>query len=167
MDFQLSKMHLLQQELFRKFAETEIRPLAKEMDEKEAYDLDLLAKMQRCGFFGIPYSRRRRHAGLYPVHGGGLQGGCLYRYHYFRAHLPVLLLHQQLRHRGAEAEVPASSGGRQPDRLLRPDGDQRRLRRTGRPDRGREGRRGLDPERLQDLHHQLRLCRCVHRLCFD
>ena len=48
MDFQLSKMHLLQQELFRKFAETEIRPLAKEMDEKEAYDLDLLAKMQRC-----------------------------------------------------------------------------------------------------------------------
>ena len=54
MDFQLSKMHLLQQELFRKFAETEIRPLAKEMDEKEAYDLDLLAKMQRCGFFGIP-----------------------------------------------------------------------------------------------------------------
>ena len=58
MDFQLSKMHLLQQELFRKFAETEIRPLAKEMDEKEAYDLDLLAKMQRCGFFGIPYSRQ-------------------------------------------------------------------------------------------------------------
>ena len=38
MDFQLSKMHLLQQELFRKFAETEIRPLAKEMDEKEEYD---------------------------------------------------------------------------------------------------------------------------------
>ena len=63
MDFQLSKMHLLQQELFRKFAETEIRPLAKEMDEKEAYDLDLLAKMQRCGFFGIPYSRQYGGAG--------------------------------------------------------------------------------------------------------
>lgn len=44
MDFQLSKMHLLQQELFRKFAETEIRPLAKEMDEKEEYDLELLEK---------------------------------------------------------------------------------------------------------------------------
>lgn len=63
MDFQLSKMHLLQQELFRKFAETEIRPLAKEMDEKEEYDLDLLAKMQRCGFFGIPYSRQYGGAG--------------------------------------------------------------------------------------------------------
>ena len=63
MDFQLSKMHLLQQELFRKFAETGIRPLAKEMDEKEAYDLDLLAKMQRYGFFGIPYSRQYGGAG--------------------------------------------------------------------------------------------------------
>ena len=63
MDFQLSKMHLLQQELFRKFAETEIRPLAKEMDEKEEYDLDLLAKMQRCGFFGIPYIRQYGGAG--------------------------------------------------------------------------------------------------------
>ena len=63
MDFQLSKMHLLQQELFRKFAVTEIRPLAKEMDEKEEYDLDLLAKMQRYGFFGIPYSRQYGGAG--------------------------------------------------------------------------------------------------------
>ena len=63
MDFQLSKMHLLQQELFRKFAETEIRPLAKEMDEKEEYDLELLAKMQRYGFFGIPYSRQYGGAG--------------------------------------------------------------------------------------------------------
>ena len=39
MDFKLDKSHLLQQELFRRFAETEIKPLAKEMDEKEAYDL--------------------------------------------------------------------------------------------------------------------------------
>ena len=29
MDFQLSKMHLLQQELYRKFAETEIKETAK------------------------------------------------------------------------------------------------------------------------------------------
>ena len=36
MDFKLDKSHQLQQELFRNFAETEIKPLAKEMDEKEA-----------------------------------------------------------------------------------------------------------------------------------
>lgn len=63
MDFKLDKSHLLQQELFRRFAETEIKPLAKEMDEKEEYDLELLAKMQEYGFFGIPYSKEYGGAG--------------------------------------------------------------------------------------------------------
>ena len=63
MDFKLDKSHLLQQELFRRFAETEIKPLAKEMDEKEAYDLELLAKMQKYGFFGGPYSKEYGGAG--------------------------------------------------------------------------------------------------------
>ena len=57
MDFQLSKMHLLQQELYRKFAETEIAPLAHDMDEEEVYSPELLEKMQKYGFFGIPYSK--------------------------------------------------------------------------------------------------------------
>ena len=57
MDFKLDKAHQLQQELFRNFAEKEIKPLAKEMDEKEEYSQELLAKMQKYGFFGIPYSR--------------------------------------------------------------------------------------------------------------
>ena len=63
MDFKLDKSHLLQQELFRRFAETEIKPLAKEMDEKEAYDLELLAKLQKYGFFGVPYSKEYGGAG--------------------------------------------------------------------------------------------------------
>lgn len=57
MDFKLDKAHQLQQELFRNFAEKEIKPLAKEMDEKEEYSQALLEKMQKYGFFGIPYSR--------------------------------------------------------------------------------------------------------------
>ena len=63
MDFKLDKTHQLQQELFRNFAEAEIKPLAKEMDEREAYDLELLAKLQRYGFLGIPYSRAYGGAG--------------------------------------------------------------------------------------------------------
>ena len=63
MDFKLDKAHQLQRELFRNFAEAEIRPLAKEMDEKEAYDMDLLAKLQRYGFLGIPYSKEYGGAG--------------------------------------------------------------------------------------------------------
>ena len=57
MDFKLSKTHLLQQELYRRFAENEIKPLAEEMDETEVYDLDLLAKMHKYGLMGIPYSK--------------------------------------------------------------------------------------------------------------
>lgn len=57
MDFKLTKAQLLQQELFRNFAETEIKPIAKDMDEAEEYSPELLAKLQKIGAFGIPYSR--------------------------------------------------------------------------------------------------------------
>ena len=63
MDFKLDKAHLLQQELYRRFAENEIRPLAREMDETEQYNLELLAKMQKCGMLGIPYSKEYGGAG--------------------------------------------------------------------------------------------------------
>lgn len=61
--FKLSKTQLLQQELFRKFAENEIKPIAREMDEKEEYSLDLVAKMQKVGMFGIPYGKEYGGAG--------------------------------------------------------------------------------------------------------
>ena len=57
MDFKLSKTHLLQQEMYRRFAENEVKPLAEEMDETEVFDLDLLAKMHKYGLMGIPYSK--------------------------------------------------------------------------------------------------------------
>mgnify|MGYP002801662794 CR=1 len=57
MDFKLTKTQMLQQELFRKFAETEIKPIAKDMDEAEEYSAELLQKLQKIGAFGIPYSR--------------------------------------------------------------------------------------------------------------
>ena len=59
----VSQQHQLQQQLFRNFAETEIKPLAKDMDEAEAYDMELLAKIQKCGFLGIPYAREYGGAG--------------------------------------------------------------------------------------------------------
>lgn len=63
MDFKLSKTHLLQQELYRKFAETEIKPIARDMDENEAYSMELLEKMQKCGFLGIPFPNKYGGAG--------------------------------------------------------------------------------------------------------
>ena len=57
MDFKLTKEQQLAQELFRSFAENEIKPLAHDMDEAEQLDMELLGKMQRYGFFGIPSPR--------------------------------------------------------------------------------------------------------------
>ena len=63
MDFQLSKTHQLLRDLYKKFAEKEIKPIAREMDETEKLSPDLLKKMQACGFFGIPYSKEYGGAG--------------------------------------------------------------------------------------------------------
>ncbi len=103
MDFKLSKTHLLQQEMYRKFAETEIKPIAEEMDETEVYDLELLAKMHKYGLMGIPYSRgvRRRRwrlPQLCTLHGRSIQDRRKYWYHDFRTHFPVLLLHRLIRY---------------------------------------------------------------------
>ena len=51
MDFKLDKSQQLQKELFRRFSETEIRPLAREMDETETYNMSLIDKMQKLVFF--------------------------------------------------------------------------------------------------------------------
>ncbi len=48
MDFSLSKKHLLAQTLFRSFAETEVKPLAQEVDETEEFPRQLLRKWQRA-----------------------------------------------------------------------------------------------------------------------
>ena len=55
-DFSLSPDHAELQNLYRKFAEERIKPLARDMDEKEEYSMELVREMQECGFFGIPFS---------------------------------------------------------------------------------------------------------------
>lgn len=63
MDFNLSNTHKLLQDFYQRFAEKEIKPLARKMDEEEKFDLDLLRKMQSVGLFGIPYSKEYGGAG--------------------------------------------------------------------------------------------------------
>ncbi len=63
MNFNLTSTQKLLQDFYQRFAEKEIKPLAKKMDEEERYDLELLEKMQKCGFFGIPYSKEYGGAG--------------------------------------------------------------------------------------------------------
>ena len=62
---------------------------------------------------------------------------------------------QRVRHRGAEAEVPAQARHRRVDRLLRPHRAEPRLRPRQHGHAGEEGRRRLRAHRQQDVDHQL------------
>ncbi len=43
--------------MYQAFARTEVRPLAKEVDEKEAFPAETVRKMARFGFMGIPFPK--------------------------------------------------------------------------------------------------------------
>ena len=61
--FELTKTQQLCKELFHNFAENEIRPIARDMDENEEYPRELLDKLQKAHMFGIPYPQELGGAG--------------------------------------------------------------------------------------------------------
>ena len=54
MDFKLSQEHLMARDLFRSFAQNEVKPLAQEVDEEERFPAETVEKMGKLGFMGIP-----------------------------------------------------------------------------------------------------------------
>jgi butyryl-CoA dehydrogenase len=63
MDFNLPKEHKLLQDLYRNFAQTEVKPLAEETDEKEEFPGETVKKMAKAGFMGIPFPKEFGGAG--------------------------------------------------------------------------------------------------------
>jgi len=63
MDFTLPKEHVLLRELYKKFAETEVKPLAEETDEQERFPVETVKKLGRYGFMGIPFPKEYGGAG--------------------------------------------------------------------------------------------------------
>jgi len=57
MDFNLSKEHLLARELYRSFAQNEVKPLAEDIDEEERFPWETVEKLSRCGLLGIPFPK--------------------------------------------------------------------------------------------------------------
>ena len=57
MDFQFDKQHQLLKRLYDEFAEIEVKPLAKEVDEAERFPAETVAKMARIGMMGIPFPK--------------------------------------------------------------------------------------------------------------
>jgi butyryl-CoA dehydrogenase len=56
-DFKLTQEQEMARKLFQQFAEEEIKPLVRDMDEAEEFDFELLAKMHKYGLMGIPYPK--------------------------------------------------------------------------------------------------------------
>lgn len=63
MDFTLSNEHQMFRKMYREFAETEVKPLAEEIDEEERFPKETVAKMAKLGMLGIPYPRKYGGAG--------------------------------------------------------------------------------------------------------
>jgi butyryl-CoA dehydrogenase len=63
MDFHLDKEHQLLALLYREFAEHEVKPLAKEVDETESFPVETVRKMARFGMMGIPFPKEYGGAG--------------------------------------------------------------------------------------------------------
>ncbi|MBQ9605687.1 MAG: acyl-CoA dehydrogenase [Lachnospiraceae bacterium] len=54
MDFTLPKEHEMARQLFKDFAENEVKPLAQEIDEEHRFPRETVEKMAKYGFMGIP-----------------------------------------------------------------------------------------------------------------
>ena len=67
MDFQLDQKHQMARDLFRDFAEKEVKPLAIEVDETEVFPRDTVTKMQKYGFMGIAVPKEYGGQGCDPL----------------------------------------------------------------------------------------------------
>lgn len=57
MDFRMDKEHLLLKQMYEQFAETEVEPVAEDVDATEEVPMENVKKLARYGFFGIPFPK--------------------------------------------------------------------------------------------------------------
>lgn len=55
MNFLFNEKQAMMNQLFREFAEREVKPLAQEVDEEERFPVETVEKMSRIGMMGIPF----------------------------------------------------------------------------------------------------------------
>ncbi len=67
MDFTLDKKHEMARDLFKQFAENEVKPLAQEVDEMERFPRETVDKMAKYGFMGIPVPKEYGGQGCDPL----------------------------------------------------------------------------------------------------
>lgn len=67
MDFSLGKEHELARQLFKDFAQNEVKPLAQEVDENERFPRETVDKMAKNGFLGIAVPKEYGGQGCDPL----------------------------------------------------------------------------------------------------
>lgn len=67
MDFTLNKKYEMAQNLFREFAQNEVKPLAQEIDEEHRFPRETVEKMAKYGFLGIPVAKEDGGQGCDPL----------------------------------------------------------------------------------------------------
>ena len=154
------------------FCLKEVAPIAAEIDEEERFPEETWHKLAEMGMMGVPFPEEYGGAGLsYLTYIGvceELARHCATTSVMVSAHTslccwPIL----RVRHRGAEAEVPAPPGHRREAGRLRPHRARRGHRRGHAEDHRRGQGRPLGAQRLQDLHHQRRLRRHLRGVRHD
>jgi butyryl-CoA dehydrogenase len=63
MDFHLTKEQQMLRKMYREFAETEVKPLAQELDEEERFPTETVEKMAKLGMMGIYFPKEYGGAG--------------------------------------------------------------------------------------------------------
>ena len=107
MDFELTKQQEMARVTLRRFAETEVKPLAAEVDETERFPRETVEKMAKLGILGIPYPKQYgiRYSG-----GRAFKGLRDHGRYSFRSCISRLRAYILFWYRGAEAEVSCSYG---------------------------------------------------------
>ena len=63
MDFHLTREQEMVRKMYREFAETEVKPLAEEIDEEERFPMETVEKMGKLGMMGIYFPKQYGGAG--------------------------------------------------------------------------------------------------------
>ena len=168
MNFELTEEQLLIQEMVREFAQTAggadrrrdrpRSPLSRRTDPADGQAEHPRRPHRR----GVRRGRRGQRQ-LCDRPGRARQGLCQHVHHRVRPYLAGHLADHRVRHRRAEGEVRQQVGGRRDPRCLRADRARGGHRCRSRQDHRGAGRRRVRPQRIEDLHHQRRVCGRLHR----
>ena len=112
MDFELTDEQQLIRDAVREFAETEVTPIAAELDRDHRFPHELLPKLAEMNLMGMPYPEKAGGAGADYVSyviavEETIAGVREHRRHRVGAHLARHLAGLQVRHRGSAGPVPA------------------------------------------------------------